>query len=57
MALRPMRSRFSSTRLGLPRGLDGQAQDGVVEGAVGIVGKVAVGVALDHRQARAPRRR
>jgi hypothetical protein len=30
--------------------MDGQAEDGVIEGTVGIIGKVAVRVALDHRQ-------
>ena len=34
--------------LGPQRGLDGEAQDGVVEGIVGVVGEIAVGVALDH---------
>ena len=30
-------------------GLDGQAEDGVVERAVGVGGKVGIGVALDDR--------
>ena len=38
-------------RLGMARRLDRQAQDRVVEGLVGIVVEVAVGVALDHREA------
>ena len=37
--------------LGVARRLDGQAEDRVVERLVGIVGEVAVGVALDDRQA------
>ena len=36
--------------LGMARRLDGEAQDGVVERTVRIVGEIAVGVALDHRQ-------
>jgi len=35
----------------LARGLQGLAQDHVVEGIVGIVAQVGVGIALDHRQA------
>ena len=35
----------------MARRLDGERQDGVVEGLVGIVGEVAVGVALDHGEA------
>ena len=51
MACRPMRSRFSSTGLGLRVAWIVRRQDGVVEGLVGIVVEVAVGVALDHGQA------
>ena len=51
MARRPIRSRFSSTTLRLPRRLQGLRQDHVIEGVVGIVDEVGVGVALHHREA------
>ena len=51
MAWRPMRSMFSSTSARMVRRLDRLRQHDIIEGIVGIVGKVGVGVALDHRQA------
>ena len=51
MARRPMRSRCSSTTRGLARRLDRLREDHVIEGIVRIIGKVRVGIALDHRQA------
>src|SRR5215510_13129663 len=34
----------------MPRRLDRQAQDGVIEGGIGVVDQVAIGIALDHGQ-------
>ena len=48
-----MRTSASSTRRGLPRRLQGLAQDDIVEGAGGIGVEIGVGVALDDRQAMA----
>ncbi len=50
MARRPIRSRFSSTDARLPRRLQRLRQDHVVEGVVGIVDEIGVGVALHHRE-------
>ena len=51
IARRPMRSMCSSTSAGLARRLQRLRQDDVVEGVVGIVDEIGVGVALDHREA------
>ena len=51
MARRPIRSRILQHHARLPRRLQGLRQDHVVEGVVGIIDKISVGVALYHRKA------
>ena len=55
--LAPDPQQFVEHQVGPLGGLQRLAEDRVVERAVGIIGQVAVGVALDHRQARARRTR